>query len=718
MKRILGERPESFSPSTGVADKVVQVEIVGSSTKTAIVSGSTWVKLSPDKEAATVVMDTALSQTAPSHSTQTAHSEPHSQKPTNPARPVSQSTTASARRHLPTQSKSAIVSEHRNQPQSDLSPTASTQPDLSPTASTQPDPSSTASTQPDLPSLPCLSAADLKPALELCRNTLLRNVQYARRASQEQGLTVYLTDTGGQIEFHELLPLLVSGPSVFFLVFRLDHDLNKRFEVEYVCSIKEKSEPYQSSFTLKETLLQSLASIASMGRSDDKGERIPLDSKVFFVGTYKDKLTEKQIDRIDLSLKRMVESTGLYRDIIQHASDSRMLLAVNNLSDDESDVQDVRTAVEQVGSQECFVIKARSSWLIFSLAIRQETNRVLSWEHCYEVARHCGIKTPEELNKALSFLHTEVGLIRHFQGEGLEDLQKIVIQDPRVLFEMNTNLVVGTFTFEKAGKVTRDDFKMKGIFPDSIIENISGSSLLTPSLLVKLLEHLRIIAPLEMDGEKKYFMPCVLAHAKPATSWFKRICRKVTSFFAPSDPSLLIGFRCGYCPKGLFTTLVAYLLANTDFKWELHADRIFRDQITFYIRPFGDTVTITVQPKFLEIAYTPESTCIRNSPLATTCVKVREIIETGIRKVTSDLHYTTDAAHYPAFYCPGGRCFPGGQRHQCPELQEPHPAEINFDERGKPCGLTCGLAEKKETFILPHGYKMWYPEVCSCMSFV
>ena len=154
-------------------------------------------------------------------------------------------------------------------------------------------------------------------------------------------------DTGGQIEFQELLPLLVLGPSVFFLVFRLDHDLNKRYMVEYVRSTGKTSEPYQSNFTVKEALLQSLASIASMGTYVNRGEQAALRSKVFFVGTHKDKVSQKRISRIDRCLQQMVRSTGLYREgMIQFASESRMLLAVNNLSRDDSDVQLVRAAVE------------------------------------------------------------------------------------------------------------------------------------------------------------------------------------------------------------------------------------------------------------------------------------------------------------------------------------------------------------------------------------
>ena len=679
MKRIMGDRPSPFSPSTGVADKVVQVEIVRSSTAVASVSGSRWVKLSHDDEAVTVVMDTSQS-----HSSQTDCIQV--------VAPVNLT-------ELHTTTLDNSISECRNQLQPDKCNPA------------------TATTQPHLPSLPTFaSATDLKPSVAFCKSILKKNPGYAVRASQEQGWMVYLTDTGGQIEFEELLPLLVTGPSVFFLVFRLDQDLNKRFMVEYVHSTGESSEPYQSNYTVKEALFQSLASIASMGTYVYNGEQVPLRPKVFFVGTHKDKVSQEQIDRINCSLKQLVRSTGLYRKgIIQDASESCMLLAVNNLSLDDSDVQFVRAAVERVGSQGDFRVRAPPSWLVFSLTIRQHKDRVLSYEQCFEVARQCGIETQNEMNEALWFLHTKVGLIRYFQGEGLEDLQKIVIVDPQVLFDMNTGLVLETFTFDKVDPVTRENFKRMGIFPFSTFERISGSSnqLLTPSRLVKLLEHLHIIAPLEEeeDGERKYFMPCVLAHTRPvepATTRFKRAYRAIKAFFVPSNPSLLIGFNCGYCPKGLFAALVVYLLANT--KWRLQRERIFRNQISFSVGPY-DTMSITVQPKFLEITCKPASSELthnRHFPPAMTCGEVRHCIERGIRKVTLALHYTRDAAHYLAFYCPGD--------HREPDLRKPHAAEINF-HGGVPCTLRCELAEER-TFSLPPGHEQWFTEVQSkvCMT--
>ena len=681
MKRIIGERPTPSSPSTGVADKVVQVEIVRSSTAAASVSGSTWVKLSHDDETAMVIMETAWS-----HSGHTAHSETHSQASVAVA-PVNQT-------ELTTTTLVSSVPEHINQPQPHQSP--------SPAA---------ASTQPHIPSLSgsaSTSTVDLKPSVHFCQNALQRNLRYAMRIAQEHSWLVYLTDTGGQIEFQELLPLLVSGPSVFFLVFRLDHDLNKRFMVEYVRSTGAMSEPYQSNFTVKETLLQSLASIASMGAS-----------KVFFVGTHKDMVSEAKIERIDLSLQHLVKSTSLYhKGMIQFASESRMLLAVNNLSCDDSDAQLVRSAVERLGSRGDFNIRSLLSWLIFSLTIRKHSDRVLSYEQCFEVARQCGIETQDELNEALWFLHTKVGLIRYFQGEGLEDVQKIVITDPQILFDMNTDLVVDTFTFNKVDPAIQEAFKKKGIFPFSTFERISGSSeqLLTPSRLVKILEHLLIIAPLEEeeDGERRYFMPCVLAHTKPVESAVALPGSEHSYRPSAEQCLLVVGFRCGYCPKGLFAALVVYLLDNkrSHFQWRLRRDRVFRDQISFSVGPY-DTVTITVQPKFLEITCTPsssKSTHNRRFPPATTCGEVRRYIERGIREVTSALHYTRDAAHYLAFYCPGD--------HRSPDPREPHPAEINF-HGAVPCTLRCELAEET-IFRLPPGHERWFTEVRSrvCMTVI
>ena len=197
MKRIVGESLPDISPSTGIADKAVQV-IVRPSAAAVRESDSTWTKLKDNEEAAIIVTDTSRSLLGPVGG--------------NPTSIMN-------------------ASQH---PVSDVPTPAA-----------------------GLPS-PELST---KGPMDICRHAL----QNAEKILREPGWLVYLTDTGGQIEFQELLPQLVSGPVVFFLVFPLNKKLNERFEVEYVYCNGKKSEPYISAFTMQDALIQSLASIASMG---------------------------------------------------------------------------------------------------------------------------------------------------------------------------------------------------------------------------------------------------------------------------------------------------------------------------------------------------------------------------------------------------------------------------------------------------------------------
>ena len=128
-----------------------------------------------------------------------------------------------------------------------------------------------------------------------------------RSTLNHRGPYSYLTNTGGQIEFQEHLPLLVCGPSIFFVTFPLHHDLDKPYDVRYEYP-DGRVETYKSPGTLLQELLQTLATISashftSGQRRDSKARTKP---KVFFIGTHKDCLpassAEEIIQRKDKSI--------------------------------------------------------------------------------------------------------------------------------------------------------------------------------------------------------------------------------------------------------------------------------------------------------------------------------------------------------------------------------------------------------------------------------
>ena len=67
--------------------------------------------------------------------------------------------------------------------------------------------------------LPCASYSDLIYTILDVDN----EKWIAAKKRLENQCTIYFTDTGGQLEFQEVLPAIISGPSIFLLVFNLEH---------------------------------------------------------------------------------------------------------------------------------------------------------------------------------------------------------------------------------------------------------------------------------------------------------------------------------------------------------------------------------------------------------------------------------------------------------------------------------------------------------------
>ena len=136
----------------------------------------------------------------------------------------------------------------------------------------------------------------------------------------QKTFSLYLRDTGGQVEFQEMLPLLISGPSIFFFVFRVDLDFHSKFTVEYRTGESEPINSYTSSITTEEALLQCLASVYAM---DTYGEvRVKTHKPlVFIVGTHIDQLgpsADAKLFEYDQQIDTLIKKNG-FQDIVQYA---------------------------------------------------------------------------------------------------------------------------------------------------------------------------------------------------------------------------------------------------------------------------------------------------------------------------------------------------------------------------------------------------------------
>ena len=677
MHRLMGEGPpdsKTISSSTGVLEKVIKVEVKKLCTVAAAVDNLVWTKLDYDEEAIELMMTTVK-----------CHSALDNVNESTPG-PDSKLNIIVTEQIIP----SADV-EVQNKCSSHVKPieiltakgTISNY-DAENCESLKME----AREKHDSPTL--LASESGNERLCIFKRALqLRHNMDALRERLESSWSLYLTNTGGQMEFQELLPLLVCGPTVFFVTFPLNKHLQEHYTVCY--QYKDGSEiSYQSPATLMDEILQTLATIATLECTGPRHCYVHLKPKVFFVGTHKDQLPQSSVDStiqaIDEQLKKSVKQTSLFRQgSIEFAEGThKLVFAVNNLDSDDSDFQKIRLALQKaVERREEFTVSCPSSWLVFSLVLRAKymSNQILSYNDCFTIAQDCGISDKIELNKALLFIHARLGLVRYFS---VKELNTLVIVDPQILFDTITEIMVGTFIGDHAECNEIEEFQ-RGIFSVEKMEKIVKEKLHSDSRvsfpwLLELVKHLRIGALfIDTNGEEKCFFPSVICHTPELQSMSCTGSDKL-------PPPLLATFEGGFCPRGIPGALITYLMTNemkSQVVWMLYKQKIFQNQVAFNVGSCD--IILKIQPTHLEFCFDPESYSNDDEKIKETCEEVFKQVQVAIKAVT--VRYC-ECDYYIAFYCTKCKTWP---------------AIVEWNKEMLHCNGHNGRV------CLPNNYDLWIP---------
>ena len=543
-----------------------------------------------------------------------------------------------------------------------------------------------------------------KKGIDALSNFVTKNISNKKRKEYEKKILqdndhamIHIIDTGGQPEFHEMLPALITGPAINLLVFKLTEDLRSRYKVTYRSSSGD-SEPYLTSLTHEEVIFRSLASIAclrqnTIGWSFDK---LPIkdDSEpaAFLIATHKDKVDESKVNEVNHQLKTKIQSSPeLFHDkLVQFSSQDSVIFALDTRNDDQM-IDKLRCILHRVISEKFYELQIPASWCAFSVELKKSKRPLFTYHTCYKLAQECGIKDRSDFDLVLWYLHHRVGSIMYYPE--VKDLEDIIITDLQLVFDRITELIRSCFTFKALQDPSVDyEFYKNGRFSESDLTKISSKekkNSFTQKRLVSLLKHLYIVAgPMKTKVGRKtvnyYFMPCALKPTQVENVQQSASC----------PVPLLISFECGYTPVGVFCCLVVYLLSQTSLEWKLQEEEEtvhYRNKITFEVGKFYDSVTIISHATFLEVLIHRWKT----SKLSTDslCEQVLSVLHNGLIAVTKSLHYTYKSKHLFGFYC-----------HCSPSLL-PHSAVINHC----PDTAKCRLSKRK--IVLDDGCLSWSKKV-------
>ena len=236
--------------------------------------------------------------------------------------------------------------------------------------------------------------------------------------SLEGSMILHILDTGGQPECLDVLPGLLTGPSLNLLIFKLMDDLQKRYLVRFVPKEGEPPDPYVSSFTVEEAILQAYTRVSHStppplpATSTSHLPSVLSRSSTMLVGTHRDQVSDEKFTMSDKQLQAKFKDIQHDDNQLIRASVERLVYAVDNTDPKDVGFIDLQEALSLTLQKEFNPLEIPLSWMMLYLAIRSTKKQVLSFQHCQIIARSCTIMDNDDLRLALWYLSHQFGVLR------------------------------------------------------------------------------------------------------------------------------------------------------------------------------------------------------------------------------------------------------------------------------------------------------------------
>ena len=536
---------------------------------------------------------------------------------------------------------------------------------------------------------------------------------------------VYFTDSGGQPQYHELLPLFVRSISSALCVTRLTDKLDEMQGIEYYQGGKQVGATRQSQLSAKDTIQCLVSTIQSYSTQDQP-------PKIIMVGTHLDKLESimqsgANIESIEEKNKELLDmlKPEFGNQLIFPSNDmTKLLFTLNALNpgEQEKDIaQSLRHAIEASGARQ---VKVPIWWYIMELLLQELAKvlgrGVLSRAECLEMARLLHIRE-DSFDAALEFFG-KLNVIKYSP----DVLPDVVFVESQIPLDKVSELVSHSFLLRQPELIERSlpiegewrHFRDRGIVSKACLSSECFNQHYVPGIfcvddLCELLKKLLVFAPVPNPAS---------AHQDGKTSSMSVYKEKQTHFVMPaaleslmeaalaqyresSDEiaPLLIRFPQGSRRAGVFCCFVVHLINH--FGWS----RILDDTQPLYRNCFKIhlptdppcSVTLIDSNSLIEVHVKLAAGAVPNECSALLNV-IKNAILSGIDAACIALNYKQTKLEF-TFHCPHTQ--PSSQTlpsDRSKELKQ-HTATLN----DKKTFLTCDLA-RENSYLLQAGHLVWF----------
>ena len=537
-----------------------------------------------------------------------------------------------------------------------------------------------------------------------------------------------LLDTGGQPEFINMLPAVNSSATSTFVVLNMaggSKILKERIQVHHYRNGVRSYEPYPLDYN-NEDLIKCLVALLK----DSIVKNVPLSVNIIskeakshkpslcFVGTHLDQVTQETVDSITEGLEKLVEELEPNNNIDIFRLGTILFTVDNTIagtdSSPDSTANKIRLEVRKM-VEEKEIYEVPIAWILLELEIRRRCikqkrsflpiSEVLEMYSNIKSEHHGAADIKSEVKAVLHFHHL-FGVLLYFQD--VAGMNEYVVSNPQWLFANLTNLVCCSFDKKIVNDNDIKKLKSMGILSENLIKKINTDSLggIDIEHFFQLLHHLKIVTPYPAPDGSDYLMLSILDSFKDENSKLFDSLPPTTSI------ELLIQYRSGTIPRGVFCCLVVHLIQTNSEDWILQSTLckqtlrcIFENLVVFCIHSSGHYLVLFDKVTHLEIQMRPLS--IKDDSKVV-YYEVQQCITEGLEQVCScmsnDLKY--------GFYCNKQDCFSPiltlSSKHM--DGQEPFPRHLQCKNCGlvniKSCNLWIKSSSKGEYETIMYIYRL------------
>ena len=190
---------------------------------------------------------------------------------------------------------------------------------------------------------------------------------------------MHLTDSGGQPQFLDVLPLLYRNESLHIVVTRLDEGLDDKPEFRYIVKGTNVASPGNLRLSNREFIERACQIAEAQAMS---GKFVP---KVMVIGTHKDKLGIDGEARLKEINKELTKLHQKYNRVLIRKSKEEVIFAMNAMAPVGEELQqyteELQACILKAAGETGYEIDVPLKWLAFHLDLDKITHKTCNEYH-------------------------------------------------------------------------------------------------------------------------------------------------------------------------------------------------------------------------------------------------------------------------------------------------------------------------------------------------